>query len=398
MSGQRVATPISSGELERRWRLARDIMTGSNVDALVMQNNSDWIGGTVKWFTDVPATNSYARSVLFFRSDLMTVVEMGPFGGRRLLKGEDPDYRGVGEVHTSAPFSSIGYTANYDADLIAADLIARRARKVGLVGPAGMFATFLDRLRQRLKGVAELIDLTDAVDRVKAVKSAEELARLRETAAMQDRVFAKVLAAIRPGMRDIELSALAQYEGQLEGSEQGIFLCSSAPLGQSASFRPRHFQNRTIRKGEHFTLLIENNGPSGFYTEIARAIVLGKASNQLIDTFEAVKEAQAHSVSQIRPGASAKEIFAAHNAFMTARGLPPENRLYAHGQGYDMVERPLVRHDETMAIEPDMCLAVHPGFDNGECWAVICDNFIVHGNRAPEHIHRTPQKVFEVDA
>jgi Xaa-Pro aminopeptidase len=397
MSGQRVATPISTAELERRWVLTRDIMARSGVDAVVTQNNSDWIGGYVKWFTDVPATNGYPRTVLFFRSDLMTVVEMGPFGGRRALKGEDPDYRGVGDVLTAAPFSSIGYTANYDADLVADELIAKKVRKVGLLGPAGMFATFLDRLRERLKGEVEFVDLTDAIDRVKAVKSAEELARLRETAAMQDRVFAKVLAAIRPGMRDIELSALAQYEGQLAGSEQGIFLCSSAPIGQSASFRPRHFQNRTIGKGEHFTLLIENNGPSGFYTEIARAIVLGKATNQLIDTFEAVKEAQAYSVSQIRPGVPAKDVFAAHNAFMTARGLPPETRLYAHGQGYDMVERPLLRHDETMNIEADMCLAVHPGFDNGACWAVICDNFIVHKDKAPELIHHTPQKVFEVD-
>jgi Xaa-Pro aminopeptidase len=398
MNGQRVAKPISIAELERRWALTREIMARSGVDALVTQNNCDWIGGYVKWFTDVPATNGYPRTVVFFSSDLMTVVEMGPFGGRRALKGENPDYPGVGEVLTAAPFSSIAYTANYDADLVADELSAKKVRKLGLLGPAGMFATFLDRLRERLKGAVEFVDLTDAIDRVKAIKSAEELARLRETAALQDRVFAKVLAAIKPGMRDIELSALAQYEGQLEGSEQGIFLCSSAPLGQSASFRPRHFQNRTIQKGEHFTLLIENNGSSGFYTEIARAIVLGKATNQLIDTFEAVKEAQGHSVSRIAPGVPATDVFAAHNAFMTARGLPPETRLYAHGQGYDMVERPLLRHDETMNIEADTCLAVHPGFDNGECWAVICDNFIVHQDKPPELIHATPQRVFEVDA
>jgi Xaa-Pro aminopeptidase len=393
----RVQHAISNADLERRWRLTRDIMARSGIDAVVTQNNSDWIGGYVKWLTDVPATNGYPRSVAFFRADLMTVVEMGPFGGHRVLKGEDPDHRGVGEVFTAAPFSSIAYTAHYDADLVADALVAKKVRKLGLLGPAGMFATFLDRLRERLKGSVEFVDVTDAIDRVKAIKSAEELACFRETAAMQDHVFAKVAAAIKPGMRDVELSALAQYEGQLAGSEQGIFLCSSAPLGTSASFRPRHFQNRKIQKGEHFTLLIENNGPSGFYTEIARAIVLGKASNQLVDTFEQVKEAQAYSVSQIAPGVPAKDVFASYNAYMTARGLPPETRLYAHGQGYDMVERPLIRDDETMNIEADTCLAVHPGFDNGECWAVICDNFIIRKDKPPELIHRTPQKIFEVE-
>ena len=48
---------------------------------------------------------------------------------------------------------------------------------------------------------------------------------------------------------------------------------------------------------------------------------------------------------------------------MRGRGLPPELRLYAHGQGYDMVERPLIRDDETMPLEAGMCLAVHPGYE-----------------------------------
>ena len=81
---------------------------------------------------------------------------------------------------------------------------------------------------------------------------------------------------------------------------------------------------------------------------------------------------------------------------MQARGLPQETRLYAHGQGYDLVERPLIRHDETMNIEADMCLAVHPGYDDGQCWAVICDNYIVHADQPLELIHNTPKKIFEI--
>ena len=55
------------------------------------------------------------------------------------------------------------------------------------------------------------------IDRVKAVKSAEEIALIKQTAEMQDIVFSKVLSHIKPGMRDLEVAALAQYEGQLSG-------------------------------------------------------------------------------------------------------------------------------------------------------------------------------------
>jgi Xaa-Pro aminopeptidase len=155
-------------------------------------------------------------------------------------------------------------------------------------------------------------------------------------------------------------------------------------------------QGRTIEKGDHFSLLIEVNGSGGFYTEIARTIVLGRASQELRDGFAAVKAAQEHTLSLIRPGASCREIAAAHDAWMRARGLPPELRLYAHGQGYDMVERPLIRADETWSLERDMCLAVHPGYETGAIFAVICDNYMVEAHGPGPCLHATEKRIFEI--
>ena len=60
-------------------------------------------------------------------------------------------------------------------------------------------------------------------------------------------------------------------------------------------------------------MLIENNGPGGFYTEIARTIVLGKASNELIDGFESMQEAQAHTLRLLKPGAACADIAPRHD-------------------------------------------------------------------------------------
>ena len=53
----------------------------------------------------------------------------------------------------------------------------------------------------------------------------------------------------------------------------------------------------------------------------------------------------------IKPGASCPEIASAHDDFMKQKGAPTETRLYSHSQGYDLVERPLIRADETMVLE-----------------------------------------------
>src|SRR4051812_29209486 len=78
---ERLNTPISTAELERRWKAVRTAMADAKIDVLLMQNNNDHMGGYVRYFTDMPATNGYPNTVVFPREDDMTVVCQGPFGG-----------------------------------------------------------------------------------------------------------------------------------------------------------------------------------------------------------------------------------------------------------------------------------------------------------------------------
>ncbi|HLK83194.1 MAG TPA: M24 family metallopeptidase [Xanthobacteraceae bacterium] len=392
---ERLLNPISDAELDRRWAAVRKAMTEEGVDALIVQSNNDWLGGYVKWLTDHPATNGYPKTVVFHADDWMTVIDMGPRGGRRKLGGNDEVHRGVGEILTTPAFTSVAYTDEYQAELVVSDIKRRNCRVVGVAGGGALPHRFMTRIGRDLAPI-RLIDMTDAVDWVKAIKSPEEISAIRKTAHMQDEVFARLLAKVRPGMRDTDITALAQYEGRLLGSEQGLFLGASAPLGMRSGFADRYQQGRTLRDGEHFTILIENNGPGGFYTELARTMVFGKATQQLLDGFAAMKAAQDHTLSLIKPGASCRDIAAAHDDYMRSRNFPPELRLYCHGQGYDLVERPLVRADETMTLAAGMNLAVHPGYETDGMFAVICDNYLVEANGPSECLHQTEKKVFEL--
>ena len=392
---ERLLNPVSNAELDRRWTAVRRAMADHGVDALIVQSNNDWLGGYAKWLTDHPATNGYPKTVVFHADDWMTVVDMGPRGRRRRLGGNDEVHRGVGEILTTPAFTSVAYTDEYHAELVVSDIRRRSCRAVGVAGGGALPYKFMTRIERDLAPVA-LTDMTDAIDRLKAIKSAEEIVAIRKAARMQDEIFARLLAKVKPGIRDTDITALAQYEGRLLGSEQGLFLGTSAPLGVRSGFADRYQQGRTLKPGEHFTLLIENNGPGGFYTELARTMVFGKATPQLVDGFAAMKAAQDHTLSLIRPGASCRDIAAAHDDYMRSHNFPPELRLYCHGQGYDLVERPLVRSDETMTLAAGMNLAVHPGYETEAMFAVICDNYLVEADGPGECLHGTEKKIFEI--
>lgn len=395
MSEQDLITHTTDGELERRWTAVRTAMNDQGLEALVMQARDDWLGGYVRWFTDIWAVNAYPRTVIFYADRPMTIVEMGVFDGRREVPENDPINRGVGKILSTPSFFSVGYSPRYDAKLAAEDLKANGIKRVGVLTPDSLPVSLI-RAIENIDGLA-VSDATDFVDLIKAIKSPEEQEQVRAACKMQDDVFAAVCNFIKPGLRDIDVINFAQTEAHKLGSDNGLFLGSSAPMGISARFKARQRQGKTIKYGEHFSILIEVNGPGGMYTEIARTMVLGQATNALKDSFANVKDAQDHTLSLIKPGADPADIARKHDEWMNAHGLPTERRLYAHGQGYDLVERPLIRADETMKLAAGMNLAVHPGYDDDTVFAVICDNYLVTDNGVSECLHKTPKQIFEID-
>ncbi len=77
--------------------------------------------------------------------------------------------------------------------------------------------------------------------------------------------------------------------------------------------------------------------------------------------------------------------------------LPPETRLFAQGQGYDLVERPLIREDETFEVTANMNLAIHPTIAHGHAvFTTMCGNFVVGADGSMKRIHSAEQKVFEI--
>jgi Xaa-Pro aminopeptidase len=393
---ERVNKPISTTELERRWAAVRASMEAEKIDVLLMQSNNDHMGGYAKYFTDIPATNGYPLTVIFPRDDAMTVVHQGPFGGDNEVPVEGNGFvRGVKREMTTPSYESAPYTRDYDPELACKGLAAFKDGTIGLLGTYQMSYAMVDYVKRQYPD-ASYVEASDMVDKIKVIKSDEEIEFIKGTADQQDRAMQAVIDNIKPGMRDSDVAAIALHVGHDFGSEQGIYLCQSYPYGTPAVIGPRHNQNRVIKKGDIFNMLVENNGAGGFFTEVGRTIVLGEAQQELKDELEFTLRAQRFTLDMLKPGTPCADIWNAHNKFMRDNGRSEETRLYCHGQGYDLVERPLIRHDEPMTIQKNMNIVCHPGYMTPNIHSWICDNYIIDDSGPGESIHKMPQKIFEV--
>lgn len=180
---ERISIQISTAELERRWKAVREAMKEKGIDFLIMQNRDQFLGGYVKWFTDIPAFNGYPTTVLFPREEEMTMINIGPRMDPQSvltdLSTKDWALRGVKNRFTAPYFPSLHYSKTYDAELIVDLLKSYKDITIGFVALGHIPAAFYNHITSNLSGV-KFTDGTDLVDDIKAVKSDEEIQLIKK--------------------------------------------------------------------------------------------------------------------------------------------------------------------------------------------------------------------------
>jgi len=122
---ERLTARISTEELERRWKAARGVMKERKIDYLLLRNDEEFMGGYVRWFTDLPARHSYPFTVIFPSGG------DEPHLGRSFPSGRACSaalaVRGVKRRLSAPYFPSAHYTYTYDAELAVS--VLKRTRR-----------------------------------------------------------------------------------------------------------------------------------------------------------------------------------------------------------------------------------------------------------------------------
>jgi Xaa-Pro aminopeptidase len=206
----------------------------------------------------------------------------------------------------------------------------------------------------------------------------------------------QTLKAVEPGKRESDVMAVARRAAHELGTEAGIYLAGAGPIGEPTSITIEHMQHRVLRENDVLSLLIEVDGPGGHYTELGRMCVLGEVPAQLQEEHEFMLSAQRFTVDLLRPGTACSDVWDAYNDFMRANGRVEERRLHAHSQGYDLVERPLIRFDETLDVQAGMNFACHPCYPQGGVMWWVCDNWLIGPNGPEDRLHAYPQQIVQL--
>lgn len=194
------------------------------------------------------------------------------------------------------------------------------------------------------------------------VKSRDEIMLLNTAAAMVDGVYQDIAEALKPGVRESDIVAMATKRLFEMGSDDVEAI--NAVAGERCMPHPHNFTDRIIRPGDQafFDIIQAYNG---YRTCYYRTFNVGRAKTIHHDAYKKAREWMDAAIDKVKPGATTDEIA---KVFPKAEefGFPNEMEAFAlqfgHGLGVALHERPIISRlvslDYPLEIKEGMVFAL----------------------------------------
>jgi Xaa-Pro aminopeptidase len=188
------------------------------------------------------------------------------------------------------------------------------------------------------------------------IKSGDEITLLNIAASMVDGVYQDIYEALKPGIRENQIVAMANKRLYEMGSDCVEAINSIS--GERCCPHPHNFTDRLIRPGDQaFFDIIQSF--MGYRTCYYRTFSVGRATQPQVTAYKRAREWMDRAIDLIRPGVTTDKIAL---AFPPAQDIGFESEMaafglnFCHGLGLGLHERPII--SRLTSLQDPMELAV----------------------------------------
>ncbi|WP_329063492.1 M24 family metallopeptidase [Amycolatopsis sp. NBC_01480] len=239
-------------------------------------------------------------------------------------------------------------------DLLVQAGVADSPIGVDIVEPPLLF----EMQRQGLK----VVDAQQLMLDAREIKSNDEITLLSQAAAMVDGVYQDIVEALKPGVRENEIVALASKRLYEMGSDQVEAI--NAVSGERCNPHPHNFSDRLIRPGDQafFDIIQSYNG---YRTCYYRTFSVGSATDPQRDAYARAREWMDAAIEIVKPGVGTDDVarvWPAATDFGFTDEMAAFGLQFGHGLGLGLHERPIISRlnslGDPVEIKPGMVFAL----------------------------------------
>ncbi|AOO84977.1 M24 family metallopeptidase [Bosea vaviloviae] len=180
---------------------------------------------------------------------------------------------------------------------------------------------------------AGFVDLERSTWDLRRIKSVYEIAHMRRGSEILDQVLGEVVAAIRPGIKQREIAAIAAAAYYRLGFDDGFIGHITASTGWDSLHG--FMTDEPLGDGQvvHIELLPRFKN---YTVRIMRSVVLGAATDEQKDVFAQLCELQDQQLTAMKPGALASDVDAIMRVGALQRNLRPSyDNITGYTLGYN---------------------------------------------------------------
>jgi len=375
---------IPDEEFAQRIAAFKEKMARDRFDLVIAYSN--YIDpATVRYFTDFAPINENGALVIPLEGDAILCSGQACHDWSRFTS-KVKDVRVMPEV---GEVSGVEYDIAITdfADLFKELRGKYTIKRIGIIGQL----TFPQVIHAKLEAVfpeAEIALAEKGLFELRMKKSAGELDCIRKAGEIISDTFAYAVGRIKPGMTELDVEADLTARMLQLGAEDHTL--SWAPMVPSGARHTNLCMNRnSLRKLEKGEIISVNAGAlyEGYNAVICSPVVLGKIPEEMRSAIQVAWDAERKVTEQLKPGATAKELYRMYSEFLTEKGyrkFSPYGSV--HSLGMLECEPPFFSATKEVALQEGSVVAIDAYFANMPWGSFRIEDTFIVGKGGPETV------------
>jgi Xaa-Pro dipeptidase len=135
----------------------------------------------------------------------------------------------------------------------------------------------------------------------------------------------------------------------------------------------------------------------GYCSDMTRTVMLGKATSEYKEVYEAVKGGQLRALEAVKPGMKASDIDAAARNYITEKGYGDYFiHRTGHGIGMEVHEEPYINNISDTVLQPGMVFSIEPGVYLPGKFGVRIEDLVMVTETGVEVLNKFSKELIEI--